>query len=98
MPKRTTKGSEPQEQRIEVPTNAPTMLATFNNMLRMRRQELQVLVEGGQAYVKSIGLDPATDYRFAVDGDKVYAIEVTEAMREQLAQATVQGRVAEAKE
>ena len=50
-----------QPRKIEVPVNAPMVLVGLNNMLRMRRQEIQVLVEGGQAYARSVGLDPATD-------------------------------------
>lgn len=81
MPKQTTK-------KIKVPVNAPMVLVTLNNMLRMRRQELQAMVEAGQAYAKSVRLDPAKDYRFSVEGDKVYAIE----------QTAEQGKVAEEKE
>ena len=92
MPKQT------QPRKIKVPVNTPIVLVTINNMLRVRRQELQAMVEAGQAYAHSVRLDPAKDYRFSVEGDKVYAIEVTEAMREQLAQQAVQGRAAETKE
>ena len=91
MPKQT------QPRKIKVPVNAPMVLVTLNSMLRVRKQELQVLVEAGQAYAKSIRLDPAKDYRFAVEGDKVYAIEQT--VEQKIAQLqAAQGKVAEAKE
>ena len=85
-----------QPRKIEVPVNAPMVLVGLNNMLRMRRQELQALVEAGQAYAKSIRLDPAKDYRFAVEGDKVYAFEQTP--EQQLAQMAAQEKVAEKQE
>lgn len=71
MPKQTAE----QPVKIEVPVTAPTVLVTLNGMLRTRRQELQVLVESGQAYANSVGLDPAKDYRFVVEDEKVYAVE-----------------------
>jgi len=82
MPKKTA-----QPRKVKVPTNAPMVLVTINNMLRMRRQELQAVIEAGQAYARSVRLDPTKDYRFEVEGDKVYAIE-----------QAVQEKVAEAKE
>ena len=95
MPKQSSK----QPRKIKVLPNTPMVLVSINNMLRTRRQELQALVEAGQAYAKSVRLDPAKDYRFAVEGENVYAFEVTAAMREQqVAQMAVQGKAAETKE
>lgn len=75
MPKRTAK-------KVKVPPTAPMVLVTCNAMIRQKRQELQAIVEAGQAYAKSVRLDPAKDYRFVVEGDKVYAIEQETAVQQ----------------
>ena len=64
-----------QAKKIKVPINAPSILVTLNGMVTRKRQELVALIESGQAYAKSVRLDPSKDYRFTVEGDQVYAIE-----------------------
>ncbi len=64
-----------QAKKVKVPNNAPSVLVTLNGMINRKRQELVALIESGQAYAKSVRLDPAKDYRFVVEGDRVYAIE-----------------------
>lgn len=64
-----------QAKKIKVPPQAPAVLVTLNAKIRAIRQELGALVEAGQAYAKSVRLDPAKDYRFIAEGEKVYAIE-----------------------
>ena len=64
--------------KVKVPNDAPMVLVTINAMIRARRQELQALIESGQAYAKSVRLDPAKNYRFSAEGDKVYATETVQ--------------------
>ncbi len=64
-----------QTKKVKVPNQAPSVLMTLNGMVNRKRQELVALIESGQAYAKSVRLDPAKDYRFVVEGDRVYAIE-----------------------
>jgi len=64
-----------QPKKVKVPANAPMVLVTMNGMVRQKRQELAAIIEAGQAYARSVRLDPSKDYRFAAEGEKVYAIE-----------------------
>lgn len=71
-----------QQKKIKVPANAPTVLVTLNRVILAHRQEIMALIEAGQAYAKSIRLDPATDYRFESKDGKVYAIAQEKAAEE----------------
>ena len=72
MPKQTT------AKKVKVPANAPMVLVTLNAMVTRKRQELVALIEAGQAYARGVRLDPSRDYRFVVEGEKVYAMEQEE--------------------
>lgn len=76
MPKQTT------AKKVKVPVNAPMVLVTLNTKVRQLRQELAALIEAGQAYARTIRLDPSKDYRFVVEGEKVYAIEQEAAVQQ----------------
>jgi len=70
-------------KRIKVPAGAATVLAvldsrvrTMQASLRAGQTELGAIIEAGQAYAVSVGLDPAVSYNFEPEGQEMFATEV----------------------
>lgn len=61
---------------IEVPRNAPVILAALNTKLLQLQLELETLIEAARAYAYSVGLDSTKNYRFEFKSDVAFAFEL----------------------
>ena len=70
-------------KRIKVPAGAAGVLAVLDSRVRVlqtgirtSQAELAAIIEAGQAYAVSVGLDPAVSYNFEPEGQEMFATEV----------------------